>query len=44
MTLAGWIFMSVSWAVILGVFSFCMSRTLRPSEKAKNEPKQHPDS
>jgi hypothetical protein len=30
MTLAGWIFMAVSWTVIIGIFSFCLSRTLRP--------------
>ena len=44
MNLAGWIFMIVSWAVIIGLFVFCMSRTLRPSEKAKNESEQHSDS
>lgn len=44
MTIAGWIFMAVSWTVIIGLFVFCMSRTLRPSEKVKDEPQQHPDS
>lgn len=36
MTFSGWIFMIVSWAAILGMFVFCMSRTLRP-------PKQNDD-
>jgi hypothetical protein len=40
MTLAGWIFMSVTWAVIIGVFSFCMSRTLRPGNQSKDADKQ----
>jgi heme/copper-type cytochrome/quinol oxidase subunit 2 len=29
MTLSGWIFMLVSWGVILGMFFYCMYRTLR---------------
>ena len=29
MTLSGWIFMSISWTVILGMFFYCMYRTLR---------------
>lgn len=42
MTLAGWIFMIVSWTVIIGIFSFCLSRTLRPRAKDNNtnEPEQ----
>ncbi len=44
MTIAGWIFMSVSWTVIIGLFAFCMSRTLRPSKQPENDPQQHPDS
>ncbi|MHC4906432.1 MAG: hypothetical protein ACYTEN_11495 [Planctomycetota bacterium] len=44
MTAAGWIFMIVSWAVIIGIFGFCMYRTLRPSDKSKNESKQQPES
>ena len=28
MTLGGWIFMLASWAVILGLFGYCMYRTL----------------
>lgn len=37
MTLSGWLFMIVSWAAILGMFTFCMSRTLRPLKR--NGPK-----
>lgn len=33
MTLSGWIFMLTSWAVILGVFAFCLMRTLRPPKQ-----------
>jgi hypothetical protein len=29
MTTSGWIFMGLSWAVILGLFAFSMARTLR---------------
>ena len=29
MTLGGWIFMLASWAAILGLFTYCMVRTLR---------------
>jgi hypothetical protein len=28
MTQGGWIFMLTSWGVILGLFIFCMARTL----------------
>ena len=28
MSLGGWIFMLTSWAVILGLFGYCMIRTL----------------
>ena len=28
MTLAGWIFMLISWGVILGLFVYSMTRTL----------------
>jgi hypothetical protein len=30
MTLYGWLFMLTSWAIIIGLFSFCMYRTLKP--------------
>jgi hypothetical protein len=33
MTLAGWIFFSLSWLVILSLFTFCLSRTLRSKEQ-----------
>ena len=29
MTPAGWIFMMLSWTVIIGMFAYCMTRTLR---------------
>jgi len=29
MTLAGWIFLVVSWGAILGLTAFCFYRTLR---------------
>ena len=37
MTLAGWIFMIASWAVILGLFTFCLTRTLRPQDKLNHQ-------
>jgi len=43
MTIAGWIFMSVSWAVIIGLFVFCMSRTLRPQDKSMHEDNKKED-
>lgn len=33
MTIAGWLFMSASWFVILGLFTFCLYRTLRSKDK-----------
>jgi hypothetical protein len=38
MTIAGWLFMSASWLVILGLFIFCLCRTLR--SKDKNDTRQ----
>jgi uncharacterized membrane protein len=32
MTAAGWIFMSISWLVILALFILCLARTLRSKE------------
>jgi len=29
MTAAGWIFMLTSWGVIIGLFVYCMGRTLK---------------
>ncbi len=40
MTPAGWIFMIVSWTAILGIFTYCLSRTLRSSER---DDKQMPE-
>lgn len=37
MTTAGWIFMIVSWAIIIGLFAFCMRRTLKPQDKTHQE-------
>lgn len=37
MKLAGWIFMLVSWAVIIGLFIFCMIRTLRTPKQNENQ-------
>ena len=33
MKLSGWIFMLVSWGVIIGLFVYCMARTLRSGKK-----------
>ncbi len=33
MTTAGWITMIASWAAILGVFTYCIYRTLRGPKK-----------
>jgi hypothetical protein len=33
MTVAGWIFFSASWVVILGLFLFCLYRTLRSKDQ-----------
>ena len=40
MTAAGWIFMIVSWTAILGLFTFCLTRTLRPADKTENKDTQ----
>lgn len=32
MNFSGWVFMITSWSVILGLFSYCMYRTLRNDE------------
>ena len=42
MTAAGWIFMLTSGAAIIGLFAFCMSRTLRSDSKNSDVP-QDPD-
>jgi hypothetical protein len=33
MTAAGWIFMGLSWGVILGVFAFSLTRTLKGEKR-----------
>lgn len=40
MTLNGWIFMLVSWTVIIGMFVFCLIRATRPP---KRDDQQKPD-
>ena len=42
MTLWGWVFMLISWAVIVGVLVFCLIRTLRPG--ANNTVPDEPES
>ena len=37
MTLAGWIFMLVSWTVIIGLFIFCMIRILKPPKQDNDQ-------
>lgn len=29
MTINGWIFMGISWSAIIGLFVFCLRRTLK---------------
>lgn len=41
MNISGWIFMFISWAVIIGLFIFCMVRTLRRGSGNKSD-KQPP--
>lgn len=40
MTIGGWIFMAVSWAVILGLFIFSMVRTLKGGNAEEEEGQQ----
>lgn len=37
MTAAGWIFMLVSWGVIIGLFGFCLVRTLRTDSQKHSD-------
>ena len=39
----GWIFMIVSWSVAIGIFIFCLRRTLRPRPNNNNnaQPPEH---
>ena len=32
MTLGGWIFLGASWLLILGLFAYCLVRTLREKD------------
>lgn len=41
MTAAGWIFMLISWTVIIGLFTFCLKRTLRPKANNNSEENTH---
>lgn len=45
MTPAGWIFMLLSWTLILGMFGYCMFRTLHPrshsDEALEDTPPKH---
>lgn len=36
MNTSGWIFMLISWGVILGLFVFSMIRTLHPPKRGDN--------
>lgn len=38
----GWLFMTVSWVTILGVFFFCILRATRPAKKDKKGPEKDP--
>jgi hypothetical protein len=33
MNAAGWVFMLTSWGVIIGLFVYCMGRTLRSDKQ-----------
>jgi hypothetical protein len=37
MTLSGWIFMIVSWGLIIGMFVYCMSRTLKTDKRQNGQ-------
>ena len=37
MNLAGWIFMLFSWTVIIGLFIFCLIRTLQPPKQSDDQ-------
>lgn len=40
MTIAGWIFMVTSWTVIIGLFGYCMVRTLRSDQHKDTDTKE----
>jgi hypothetical protein len=35
MTLGGWIFLGASWLLILGLFTYCLVRTLREKDSGE---------
>ena len=37
MTVGGWVFLAVSWAVITSVMVFCVTRMLQPGTKAPSD-------
>jgi len=37
MTLAGWVFLVSSWAVITWLIAFCIARVLRSGKKAESD-------
>lgn len=37
MKLSGWIFMLVSWGAIIGLFVYCMARTLRSGKGSSDK-------
>ncbi|HOK96163.1 MAG TPA: hypothetical protein PK052_00555 [Anaerohalosphaeraceae bacterium] len=41
---SGWIFMLISWSVIIGMFVFCMVRTLRSDAKSSKDNSSPQDS
>jgi len=41
MSISGWIFMILSWSVILGMFTYCMYRTLK--KDTQQNPEQTPE-
>ncbi|MHC4551437.1 MAG: hypothetical protein ACYSUT_01530 [Planctomycetota bacterium] len=43
MTLAGWIFMITSWTIILGLFAFCLKRTLGGSPNRNDSEQGQPE-
>ena len=36
MTAAGWIFMLLSWSLIIGLFAYCMVRIIRSDKNQKD--------
>lgn len=40
MNIGGWIFMSASWAIIIGLFVYCMIRTLTSGKRTDDREDQ----